>query len=76
MLIQLGKCALSCGCVEVVQPARSLQFQSAMAAVKQQQQLVATQSGLEPGSLTPEKLIATPQSSGKKISFFSKAKLT
>jgi hypothetical protein len=47
-----------------------------MAAVKQQQQLVATQSGLEPGSLTPEKLIATPQSSGKKISFFSKAKLT
>ncbi len=75
MLRQLGKCALFCGCVGVVQPARSLQFQPAMAAVKQQQ-LVATQSGLEPGSLTPEKLIATPQSSGKTFSFFSKAKLT
>jgi hypothetical protein len=47
-----------------------------MAAVKQQQPLVATQSGLEPGLLTPEKLIATSQSSGKKISFISKAKLT
>jgi hypothetical protein len=60
----------------VVQPARSLQFQPAMAAVKQQQPLVATQSGLEPGLLTPEKLIATSQSSGKIFSFFSKAKLT
>jgi hypothetical protein len=76
VLIQLGKCALFCGCVEVVQPARSLQFQPAIAAVKQQQQLVATQSCLEPGSLTPEKLIATPQSAGKMFFFFSKAKLT
>lgn len=60
----------------MVQSARSLQFQPAMAAVKQQQQLVATQSGLESGSLTPEKLIATPQSAGKFFSFFSKAKPT